>query len=133
MRSRMRSGGPAAAVVAVVFPLLIAACGGGDGETARAARPAPAPALASAAAVDADPYAIACGHVGDQQRWAHVTRRATVAIADRERIPRLSRLQATQSIYYAMTEVCKGRPASFAPAEAAVAGVRSGRYRVGGR
>ena len=55
------------------------------------------------------------GHVRDQQKWADVTRRATVAIAGRERTPRLTGLQETQSIFYAMTEVCKGQPASFEP------------------
>jgi hypothetical protein len=59
-----------------------------------------------------DPYALACGHVRDQQKWADVTRRATVAIADREQIRGLNRLQATQSLFFAMTELCKGRPPS---------------------
>jgi hypothetical protein len=105
---------------------LLAACGGGDDE-ARAERMAPK--LASAAAIDRDPYAIACGHVRAQQKWADETRRATVAIGSRERIRGLNQLQATQSIFYAMTEICKGRPASFEPAETAVRAVRAGKYR----
>lgn len=124
MRSgRPRAGGLVGAVVACAA--LLAACGGGDDE-ARAERQAPR--LASATVIDGDPYAIACGHVRDQQKWADVTRRATVAIAGRERIPRLNGLQATQSIFYAMTELCKGRPTSFEPTEAAVRAVRSGKY-----
>ena len=106
---------------------LLSACGGEDEATPAAAK---APALASATAIEDDPYTIACGHVRDQQEWADVTRRATVAIANRERIPRLTLLQATQSTFYAMTELCKGRPASFEPAEAAVRAVRIGTYRV---
>jgi hypothetical protein len=109
-----------------VCAALLAACGSSD-EEARAERKAPK--LASAAAVEGDPHAIACGHVRDQQKWAYVTRRATVALANGERIPGLSTLQATQSIFYAMTEVCKGRPASFEPAQSALRGVRSGTYR----
>jgi hypothetical protein len=110
----------------VVCVGLLAACGGGDEE----ARGEPqATKLASAAVIDADPYAIACGHVRDQQKWADVTRRATVAMADRERIAGLNRLQATQSIFFAMTELCKGRPPSYEPAQVAVRAVRQGKYR----
>lgn len=125
MKSRSKTASGLGGVLAVSAALL-AACGGGD-EEARAERQAPK--LASAAVIDGDPYAIACGHVRNQQKWADVTRRATVAISGRERIPRLNGLQATQSIFYAMTELCKERPASFEPAEAAVRAVRAGKYR----
>jgi hypothetical protein len=109
-----------------VSAAFLSACGNEE-----EARPAAAnePELASATVVENDPYAIACGHVRDQQKWASVTRHTTVAISDREKIPGINRLQATQSIFFAMTELCKGRPASYQPAEAAVDGVRSGRYR----
>ena len=103
--------------------VLLAACGSDDEESRKAPK---APQLASAGVIDSDPYAIACGHVRDQQKWADVTRRATVAIADRERIHGLSRLQATQSIFFAMTELCKGSSASQEPA-AWEAGGRVGR------
>jgi len=105
---------------------LLAACG--DNGSERAAKSG-APKLASARAIEGDPYAIACGHVRDQQRWADATLRATVELADRERIPGLNRLQATQSVFFAMTELCKGRPASYQPAKAALRAVRAGRYR----
>jgi hypothetical protein len=121
---RMTTRGLGAALA--VSAVLLAACGGDD-EEARSERQAPK--LASAAAIDADPYAIACGQVRDQQKWAGVTRRATVAIGDRERIAGLNRLQATQSIFFAMTELCKGSPASHEPARAAVRAVREGKYR----
>ena len=58
-----------------------------------------------------------------------MTRRATVALSDGERIAGLSRLQATQSIFFAMTELCKGSAASREPARAAVQAVRQGKYR----
>jgi hypothetical protein len=106
---------------------LLGACGK-DGTEAPASA---APKLASASAVEANPYAINCGHVRDQQRWARLTRQATVAIADRERFGNLTRLLATQSLYYAMTEVCKHKPATFEPAQAAAKGVRDGTFRVG--
>jgi hypothetical protein len=117
----MRAG--AALAVTMAF---VGACGSDDDMSRATARPAMLP---SAAAVETDPYAIACGHVRDQQTWASITRRATVAISDREKIPAINRLQATQSMFYAMTELCKGRPASYQPADAAVQNVRSGRYR----
>jgi uncharacterized protein HemX len=126
MRSDKRTTGVLAAALAVAAALLLGACGAGDGD-ARAERKAPK--LASAQALEKDPYAIACGHVRDQQRWASETRRATVAIGDHERIPGLNRLQATQSVFFAMTEVCKGRAASYEPAELALQGVRQGKYR----
>jgi hypothetical protein len=108
-----------------VSALLLAACGGNDEETRTTSK---APQLASAAVVDRDPYAIACGHVQDQQKWADVTRRATVAIAAEERIRNLNSLQATQSLFFAMTELCKGRPASYQPAKAAARGVEEGEF-----
>jgi uncharacterized lipoprotein YajG len=122
---RLTSGGLGAALA--VSAVLLAACGGDNEEPRKTPKP---PQLTSAGVIDSDPYAIACGHVRDQQKWADVTRRATVAIADRERIARLNRLQATQSLFLAMTELCKGSPASHEPARAAVQAVRQGKYRV---
>jgi hypothetical protein len=116
--------GGAGAMLAVSAALL-AACGEDETSAGTERR---APKLASVRTLDNDPYAIACGHVRNQH-WADVTRRATVALADRERIPGLNRLQATQSLFYAMTELCKGRPASYQPAGAAVRAVRQGKYR----
>jgi hypothetical protein len=109
-----------------LYAALLSACGSEDEARPAAAK---APELASATVIEDDPYAIACGHVRDQQTWASVTRRATVAISDRDKIRGINRLQATQSIFFAMTELCKGRSASYKPAEAAVDGVRSGAYR----
>jgi hypothetical protein len=108
-------------VALVLVAALFAACGDDPEST-------PAP-LASAATIARDPYAITCGHVRDQLEWADVTRRATVAIADRKPVRGLNRLRMTQSLFYAMTEVCKGRPDTHRPAGAAVRGVADGRYR----
>ena len=52
-----------------------------------------------------------------------------VALADDAKIRGLNRLQASQSIYYAITELCKTKPGSYKPAKDAVAGVRSGEFR----
>jgi hypothetical protein len=124
MRSGSLTAGGLGAVL--VCAALLVACGGTD-EEPQAERKVPK--LASASVIDGDPYAIACGHVRDQQKWADVTRRATVAIGNRDRIPGLNSLQATQSVFYAMTELCEGRPASFEPAKPAVRAVRTGKYR----
>jgi hypothetical protein len=126
MRPDKPTTGALVAALAVSAALLLGACGAGDDE-ARTERKAPK--LASTQAIEKDPYAIQCGHIRDQQRWASETRRATVAIGDREKVPGLNRLQATQSLFFAMTEVCKERPASYQPADAAVQGVRQGKYR----
>ena len=111
----------------VVAAALTGACGEKDSE---APAQHAAPALAPAGAIAADPYAITCGPGRDQQKWADVTRRATIAIADRERFRDLNRLRASQSLYFAMTELCKQKARSFAPARAAADGVRDGALRV---
>jgi hypothetical protein len=128
-RYMMRSlnGSIATLATLATAALLVGACGGEDNE-APAQRPAVK--LAPVSAIEADPYAITCGHVRDQQTWASVTREATFAIADRERFRDLNRLRASQSLYYAMTEVCKREPVSFEPAHAAADGVRHGTFRV---
>jgi hypothetical protein len=124
MRSaRFTAGGLGTALV--VSAALVAGCGSDDEPQDRPN----AAELARASVIENDAYAIACGHVRDQQKWAGETRRATVAIGARERIPRLNQLQTTQSLFFAMTELCKGRPASYEPAKAAVEAVRTGRYR----
>jgi hypothetical protein len=125
MRSLKGRTSPLAGLVAAA--VLIGACGGEDTE---APAQAPAPKLAPASAIEADPYAITCAHVRDQQKWANITREATFTIADRERFPGLNRLLASQSLYYAMTELCKQQPVTFEPARAAADGVRDGTYRV---
>lgn len=125
MRTGRLTPGGLAAVLAV-SAALVAACGAADEDPGTERK---ASTLAAATVIEKDPYAIACGHVRNQQKWASTTRRATVAIADREGIAGLNRLQATQSVFFSMTEVCKGRPSSYEPASAAVRAVRQGTYR----
>jgi hypothetical protein len=119
------TGGLAAALAASVA--LLGACGSANNDQRRPE--SNSSKLASARVIEGDPYAIACGHVRDQQKWAEVTRRATVAIGNRERFAGLNQLQATQSVFFAMTELCKRRPASYEPAKEAARAVRAGRYR----
>jgi hypothetical protein len=74
----------------------------------------------------AHPDDITCG---DERHVNRFGKRTYFALADREQIPGLNRLRAAHSIFFAVTEVCRGKPDSYRPARAAVAGVRSGRYR----
>jgi len=72
------------------------------------------------------PYEFTCG---DERHVNRYGKRAYFALADDAQIPNLNRLRAAHSIFYAVTEVCKGKPDSYKPAREAVAGVRKGIYR----
>ena len=76
-----------------------------------------------------NPYDLRCADLRDKVASARITRVVQYALADDARIRGLNRLQASQSIYYAITELCKSKPGSYQPAEDAVAGVRSGEFR----
>jgi hypothetical protein len=121
-------------VAALAATTFIGAGCGSDGDTdepaaQRETQAAKAPKLAPAAVIDQDPYAISCGHVRDQQKWGRVTRQATVAIANREQFRGQTLLQTTQSLFFAMTELCKGQAASYRVAKPAVQGVRQGKFK----
>lgn len=81
------------------------------------------------AQLERNPYDLRCADLSDKVDSARMTRIVQYALADDAKIRGLNRLQASQSIYYAITEVCKGEPGSFKPAKPAIAGVRSGEYR----
>jgi hypothetical protein len=107
---------------------LAAGCGdddGGDRATAEAPRPDPAK---RAAQLERDPYEVSCADIHDR-RVAHAMRAVQNSLAYEAKIRGLNQLQSSQSIYFAMTELCKSKPGSHRPAEAAVASVRSGEYR----
>jgi hypothetical protein len=76
-----------------------------------------------------NPYDLKCADIRDKLTAAKVTRVVQVALADDARIRGLNRLQASQSIYYAITELCKSKPDSYRPAKDAIAAVRSGELR----
>lgn len=80
------------------------------------------------AQLEQDPYDLRCADLADKVNSARMTRIVQYALADDAKIPGLNRLRASQSIFYAITEVCKDRPGSFKPARPAIAGVRSGEY-----
>lgn len=106
-----------------------AACGEDEGAAVKAPAPEPVVDIAERAAeLERNPYALRCEDLADKVASADMTRRVQYALADDARIPGLNRLRASQSIFFAITEVCKGKPGSFEPARRAIAGVRSGEY-----
>jgi hypothetical protein len=108
-----------------------AAVAAGCGDNAPQERAAKAPAVTLAereAQLEQDPYGLACADVADKVASAGLTRRAQYALADDARIPGMTPLRASQSIFFAITEICKGKPASYKPARPAIAGVRSGEF-----
>jgi hypothetical protein len=118
----------AAAAGAVVVALPLASGCGNDGsqaEPAAAAKPA-------AAKVDLGekPYEITCRDLADKQA-ADWSRRATVTLANETKIRKLTLAQATQSIFFAMTELCKQNNGAYKPAQDAVAAVKRGKYQAG--
>jgi hypothetical protein len=81
------------------------------------------------AQLERDPYDLRCADIRDKVASARITRIVQYALADDAKIRGLNRLRASQSIFYAITELCKAKPGSYQPADDAVAGVRSGKYR----
>ena len=86
--------------------------------------------------VERNPYAVTCGDL--RRQWSHPDSAQLVIHAEfalaREPVLRKQRLKQTlnrtgRSVYYAMTEICKGRDPSFKPARPAVETVRRGKYR----
>ena len=110
---------------------LSAAVATGCGEDASQERVAKAPWVSLAerqAQLDQDPYDLRCVDLADEVASAGMTRRVQYALADDAKIPGLNRLRASQSIFFAITEVCKGKPGSYKPARPAVSGVRAGEF-----
>ena len=111
--------------------VLSAAVATGCGDAAQekqAARPAYVAVAERQAQLDQDPYDLRCADLADKVASARMTRRVQYALADDARIPKLDRLRASQSIFYAITEVCKGKPGSYKPARPAISAVRSGEF-----
>jgi hypothetical protein len=111
--------------------VLSAAVATGCGEDASEERAANAPSVSLAerqAQLDQDPYDLRCADLADKVASAGLTRRVQYALADDAQIPGLNRLRESQSIFFAITEVCKGKPGSYKPARPAIAGVRSGEF-----
>ena len=101
---------------------------GEDSAEERAAGTTPVSMAERQAQLDQDPYDLTCGDLADKVASARMTRIVQYALADDARIPDMSRLRASQSIFFAITEVCKDKPGSYKPARPAISGVRSGEF-----
>jgi hypothetical protein len=125
---------PGLALALAATSLLAPACG--DGDDADGGRVAGRPAPDHAAEVARNPYAVTCGDLARQTSHPESARLVIHAEFALARDPALRRVVAKEtlnrtgrSVYYALTEVCKGRDPSFKPARLAVEGVREGKYR----
>ena len=83
-----------------------------------------------------DPYLVTCADLAAQPKSPESSRLVIQAEFALAQVPELRDVVAKEtlnrtgrSVYYGLTEECKGRPPSFEPAKPAVAGVLSGKYR----
>jgi hypothetical protein len=120
----------------LALTLATAATGCGSDEPARQAPPG-LPDAEHAREVERNPYAVTCGDLAKQPGSPEAQKlviRAEFALARepalRKRAREMTLNRAGRSVYWAMTELCKGRDPSFTPGEDAVAAVRRGEYLV---
>ncbi len=111
---------------------LAAGCGedddGGDGSRADRPRAQIVDLAERRAQLEKDPHGVRCSDIRDE-RSTRNTRMVQYALADEVRGTGMNDLQASQSIYFALTEICKSKPDSYEPAREAIAAVKSGKYR----
>jgi hypothetical protein len=86
--------------------------------------------------VERNPYAVTCGDLARQTsnpESARLVIHAEFALAQdpalRTVVAKETLNRTGRSVYFALTEICKGRGPSFEPARLAVDGVRQGKYR----
>jgi hypothetical protein len=121
-------------VLGVIAVCALAACGEDD-----EVRPvvSATPEAGHAKEVERDPYAVTCGDLAAQPKSPEAQKlviRAEFALARepvlRKRARGMTLNRAGRSVYWAMTEICKGREASYTPGREAVEAVRRGQYLV---
>jgi hypothetical protein len=89
------------------------------------------------AEVERDPYALTCRDL-ERQPLNSVNQRLVINAefelakdpALRERVAAMTENRVGRSVYWALTELCKGEPGSYEPARDAVAAVQGGKYLV---
>jgi hypothetical protein len=111
---------------------LAAGCGDDDNGSAAKSEPTAKPEVVNVAErraqLEQDPYDVRCSDIRDEHSTRN-TRMVQHALAADVKVSGMGELAISQSIYYGLTEVCKSKPGSFKPAEDAIAGVKSGKYR----
>jgi hypothetical protein len=124
------------AIPVVAAFLALAGCGDDEAEQReqRIARGEPDPEHVREVA--RNPYLVTCADLAAQPKSPEASRLVIHAQFALAQVPELRKVVAKEtrnrtgrSVYYGLTEECKGRPPSFEPAKAAVAGVLSGKYR----
>jgi hypothetical protein len=122
-------------VIGVVVVAILAGCG--EDERRAAQRIPGTPDPAHARKVERNPYALTCGDLARQPEHTESQKlviRAEFALAQepvlRNRVRAMTLNRAGRSVYWAMTELCKGEDASFTPGRQAVEAVRQGKYLV---
>ena len=95
------------------------------------------PDPAHASEVGRNPYALTCGDIARQPERTDSQKlviRAEFTLAHepalRQRVRAMTENRVGRSVYWAMTDLCKGPDASFTPGEQAVEAVRRGKYLV---
>ena len=83
-----------------------------------------------------NPYLVSCADLAAQPRSPEASRLVIQAEFALAQVPELRKVVAKEtlnrtgrSVYFGLTEECRGRSPSFEPAKTAVAGVLSGKYR----
>jgi hypothetical protein len=121
------------ALVGLVWLLVLVGCGEESEKRVVAVTPDPA----HAREVSRNPHALTCGDIarqGENTDSQKLVIRAQFTLADepvlRRRVRAMTENRVGRSIYWAMTELCKGQDASFTPGEQAVEAVRRGKYLV---
>jgi hypothetical protein len=112
------------------------AVGAGCGEKAQHVVQGTPPA-AHAREVARDPYAVNCGDLARQpeaEESQKLVINAEFALARepalKRRVAKMTENRVGRSVYWALTELCKGQAPTFRPARAAVEAVRQGKYLV---
>jgi hypothetical protein len=115
------------ATLGALAALALGACGDDEDGAATPAAQEPKPAV-EPKDVPTDPYALTCGHIADPAASAKASRRASFTLADESGIDDRSRLQVAESMWFAMTELCKKEGDGYKPAKDALAAVKAGKY-----
>ena len=125
MRSRL--------VIGIAACVLAAGCGSDEDTQPVSGTPDPD----HAREVSNDPYALTCGDIAHQHEHPDGEKLVIGVEFALARDPALEKRVATmtenrvgRSVYWALTETCKGRPSSFEPGRPAVEAVRQGKYLV---
>lgn len=120
----------------VLCVAVVAALAAGCGEDEERRVPG-TPEPEHAREVDRNPYALTCGDLARQPEHPESQKlviRAEFALAREpvlaRRADEMTLNRAGRSVYWALTEICKGREAAFRPARLAVEAVRRGEYLV---